>query len=82
MRFLDGWARYTSERASHTRTRQAYDLTVVAYREAVKALDDAGQRIHDLEHHVELMACDNADLERTVEAMRDGLRWFDPEAKR
>lgn len=35
-----------------------------------------GRRIDDLEHHAELMACDNADLERTVEAYTAGLRWF------
>ena len=36
-----------------------------------------GRRIDDLEHHLELMSCDNADLERTNAALVDGLRWFD-----
>lgn len=36
-----------------------------------------GRRIDDLEHHLEAMSCDNADLERTVEAYTRGLQWFE-----
>ena len=52
--------------------------------DALLRLDAANEReadlrrvIADLEHHVECMGADNAELERALEAMTKGLRWFE-----
>ena len=64
--------------------RAAYESMRDHYRTALLRLDAANEReadlrrvIADLEHHVECMGIDNAELERALEAMTKGLRWFE-----
>ena len=73
------WRKAAAER--NALQREVIDLRhEVAVARAQHVQD--GRRIDDLEHHLELMACDNADLERANAALTDGLRWFDPKASK
>lgn len=67
----------------------AYEHQETALQELLTALeaerDDArregAEHVADLEHHLELMAIDNAELERTLDAMTQGLNWHEGMSK-
>ena len=73
---LHGYRLYWRERRAHRDTRAAYDSMVIERQLLLRRLTDTEAHVADLEQHLECMACDNADLERTVEAYTAGLRWF------
>ena len=81
--FLTLWQRAARERNELRRLNDQlrHDIAVERARAntAETRAGDADARCADLEGHLELMTIDLHDLEREVEILTSGLRWFEGE---
>ena len=81
---LAGWQKFWFERDAHKQTKEAYASMRASYAVASRTLDEANRReaelraqVADLTLQLECLTCDVTDREREIEALTNGLTWFE-----
>jgi chromosome segregation ATPase len=82
---LAGWRKWWHARAQLRDLEERYAALCGQYRAITDAADvlecmvaELRGELAEAQAHLELMSCDNADLERVNAALRDGLQIFYP----